>query len=131
MFKTFPQLAAAIAAQCAAQDAVIDVEIVRLDGCGRPAFNDLMFRHDQPFFYAFDLLIAGGTPLATPSLCPPESKLRYMLSRCNVGQTPIVFDWRLREPLGCLGVMLCHGLRSVITFKCVMSLSVHIKGLPV
>jgi hypothetical protein len=35
------------------------------------------------------------------------------------------------EPLGCLGVMLCHGLRSVITFKCVMRLSVHIKGLPV
>ena len=40
--------------------AILDGEIVALDGIGRPAFYDLMKRHCQPVYYAFDILWLNG-----------------------------------------------------------------------
>ena len=47
----------------AARSAVLDGEIVRLDGNGKTQFKDLLFRRGEPRFYAFDLLWVDGEVL--------------------------------------------------------------------
>jgi bifunctional non-homologous end joining protein LigD len=58
--KRFADLSACIAKELRVKDAVLDGEIVALDGAGRPAFYDLMKRQCQPVYYAFDILWLNG-----------------------------------------------------------------------
>ena len=48
--KRFNDLAACIAKELKAKDAVLDGEVVALDGTGRPAFYDLMKRQCQAVY---------------------------------------------------------------------------------
>ena len=38
------------------RNAILDGELICVDGNGISLFNELMFRRGQPYFYAFDLL---------------------------------------------------------------------------
>src|SRR6516165_6626972 len=56
------------------QTAILDGEIVCLDGKGVSQFNQLLSRKGEPVFYAFDLLWLGGEDLRRMPL--PERKKR-------------------------------------------------------
>jgi bifunctional non-homologous end joining protein LigD len=75
-FKQWPQLAEEIAHAVRAHSAVLDGEICCLEPDGRTHFNKLLFRHDWPFFYAFDALSTEGDELTTLPLL--ERKRRLM-----------------------------------------------------
>ena len=51
------------AEQLPVKDAILDREIVCLDGDGNSLFNELLFRRGQPYFYAFVLLWLNGKDL--------------------------------------------------------------------
>ena len=55
-FKSFPALAEALPAELRIRTAVLDGEIVCLDGNGKTQFRDLLFRRGEPRFYAFALV---------------------------------------------------------------------------
>jgi ATP-dependent DNA ligase len=59
-FKHWPALCAAIARSLHGRSGVLDGEIVCLDADGRSNFYSLLFRHREPFFYAFDALELDG-----------------------------------------------------------------------
>jgi ATP-dependent DNA ligase len=62
-FKSFPALNIALALECRVKRAVMDGEIVCLDDTGNSQFTNLLFRRDEPRFYAFDLLSYNGEDL--------------------------------------------------------------------
>ena len=78
-FKSFSSLNEAIAAELGCYSAVLDGEIVCLDGDGRPQFRNLLFRREQPRFMAFDLLWLDGTDLRYLSLSERKQGLRRIL----------------------------------------------------
>jgi ATP dependent DNA ligase domain len=55
-FKSFPGLCEGLAPDLRGRRCVLDGEIVCLDSYGKPQFRNLLFRHAEPLFYAFDLL---------------------------------------------------------------------------
>jgi hypothetical protein len=56
VFKSWQQLAEEIAHAVRVNDAILDGEICCLDPDGRSNFNNLLFRREWPYLYAFDLL---------------------------------------------------------------------------
>ena len=56
-------------------DAILDGEIVALDGTGRPAFYDLMKRNCKAVYYAFDILWLNGRDLRGLSLLERKKNL--------------------------------------------------------
>jgi hypothetical protein len=72
-YKSFPQLCDAIPGQ-----AVLDGEIVHLDGDGKPQFYDLMRRLAPKHFYAFDLLWLDGRGLRDLPFIERERVLRSL-----------------------------------------------------
>jgi bifunctional non-homologous end joining protein LigD len=74
-FKSFSVLNDAIAAKINAESLVLDGEIVSLDGSGKSQFRDLLFRRDEPRFYAFDLLWVDGEDLWQLPLVERKSRL--------------------------------------------------------
>jgi ATP-dependent DNA ligase len=62
---------------------VLDGEIVCLDKKGRPQFRDLLFHRGQPFFFAFDLLMADGKDLRTERLTDRKQEMRRMLAKAT------------------------------------------------
>jgi len=54
-YKAFVPLAAAIGDALRGHSAILDGEIVCLNEKGEPQFTRLLYRRDQPWFYAFDL----------------------------------------------------------------------------
>ena len=77
--------------------AVIDGEIVVLDGDGRPRFYDLLRRRGEPVFYAFDLLSLDGRDLCDHPLVERKRILEDVVR----GQARILYarhhDGRGRE----------------------------------
>ena len=61
--------------------AVLDGEIVALDGTGRPAFYDLMKRDCPAVYYAFDILWLNGRDLRALSLLERKKILRSVIPR--------------------------------------------------
>jgi ATP dependent DNA ligase domain len=55
-FKFFPSLCEGLARDLKGRRCVLDGEIVCLDCQGKPLFTDLLFRREEPLFYAFDIL---------------------------------------------------------------------------
>jgi len=62
-FKSFSSLNRAIAAELDSHEAILDGEIICLDGDGKPQSWDLLFRAVTPRFMAFDLFWLDGTDL--------------------------------------------------------------------
>jgi bifunctional non-homologous end joining protein LigD len=80
--RTYPSIVQA-ARRLKAEQAVVDGEIVALDGQGRPDFQALQHRGTQPHhrivFYAFDLLHLDGAALTTEPLVKRREQLRKVL----------------------------------------------------
>jgi bifunctional non-homologous end joining protein LigD len=84
-FKSFAHLAGGIAGRLGASELVLDGEIVCLDKCGRPQFKQLLFRREQPFFAAFDLLYRDGIDLRLRPLHERKAALEEVVrnSHCH------------------------------------------------
>ena len=80
-FASFSALAESISDSLPNVRAVIDGEICSLDRRGRPQFKNLMFRHGNPCFFAFDLLTCDGKDLRTERLLDRKQELRRLLAR--------------------------------------------------
>jgi bifunctional non-homologous end joining protein LigD len=61
-------------------EAVLDGEIVILDKTGRPQFYDLLRRHGEPVFYAFDCLMLNGRDLRSLPLLERKEILRGIVN---------------------------------------------------
>lgn len=57
---------------------MLDGEIVSVDGRGHPQFYDLLYRRHQPYFFAFDLLLANQDIRYSP-LAKGKAALRSLL----------------------------------------------------
>jgi bifunctional non-homologous end joining protein LigD len=62
-------------------EAVLDGEIVVLDGTGRPQFYELLRRRGEPVFYAFDVLMHGGQDLRVLPLIERKKILRRVVKK--------------------------------------------------
>lgn len=79
VFKSWPQIAEEIAHAIRARRAVLDGEVCCLDGDGRSQFNDLLFRREWPYFYAFDILSLNGRDLTGLPLLERKRILRDVM----------------------------------------------------
>ena len=70
-----------IAEDLDSHDAILDGEIVCLDGDGKSQFRDLLFRRGEPRFIAFDLLWLDGTDLRFLSLADRKQELKRLIPR--------------------------------------------------
>lgn len=78
-FDEFASLATSIAEALDAERAVLDGEIVCLDGEGRSQFYELLARRGEPRFCAFDLLWVDGEDLRDRPLLERKSRLRALV----------------------------------------------------
>jgi bifunctional non-homologous end joining protein LigD len=81
VMKRFNDLASSIAKELKVTDAILDGEIVALDGTGRPAFYNLMKRRCQAVYYAFDLIWLNGRDLRELPLVERKKILRRVIPR--------------------------------------------------
>jgi bifunctional non-homologous end joining protein LigD len=83
-YKSFDSLKTALAKLNAA-DAILDGELVCLDGEGYSQFNRLLYRRAEPVFYVFDLLWLNGADLCTLPLIERKKQLHKLIakSRCD------------------------------------------------
>lgn len=80
-FKSWPQVAEEIAHSVRCDSAILDGEIVCLDGDGRPNFRSLLFRREWPFFCAFDVLQVEGEKLCQLPLLARKRRLQRVLPK--------------------------------------------------
>jgi len=78
-FKSFRKLNESLLAELRVRSAVLDGEIVCLNGEGKPDFRDLLFRRGEARFVAFDLLWYEGQDLRYAPLTERKQKLRSIL----------------------------------------------------
>jgi bifunctional non-homologous end joining protein LigD len=78
-FKSFPALNLALPLECRIQNAVLDGEIVCLDKMGTSQFRHLLFRRDEPRYYAFDLLYSNGEDLRYLPLADRKHRLHGLV----------------------------------------------------
>ncbi len=76
-----------------ASHAILDWEIVCLDGQGRSLFYDLMFHRGEPYFYAFDLLWKDGVDIRELPLVERKAKLRELVPRVPGGTAQGAEQW--------------------------------------
>jgi bifunctional non-homologous end joining protein LigD len=81
VFSNWDVLCTEISHSIRAHDAILDGEIVCLDGDGRSNFHKLLFRRDWPYFYAFDLLAVDGEDLTGRPLLERKRRLRDVMPR--------------------------------------------------
>jgi bifunctional non-homologous end joining protein LigD len=83
-YKSFDSLKAALA-NLKAADAILDGEIVCLDGDGYSRFNQLLYRRQEPALYAFDLLWLNGHDLRQLPLIERKKQLHKLIanSECD------------------------------------------------
>ena len=79
--KRFNELASLVAKDVKVSSAVLDGEIVALDGSGKPAFYDLMKRQCRAVYYAFDILWLNGRDLRDLPLVERKKILRSVIPR--------------------------------------------------
>jgi bifunctional non-homologous end joining protein LigD len=77
-FKSFRSLGESLGRELK-HEAVLDGEVLCLGDDGKPRFNDLLFRHGEPRFVAFDLLRCDGQALKYSPLIERKQKLRAVL----------------------------------------------------
>jgi bifunctional non-homologous end joining protein LigD len=79
VYKSFGPICDSIAQVLEGRDAIIDGEIVSLGPDGRSLFKHLMYRHGDPYFYAFDLLWLDGEDLREWPLIERKKMLRMIV----------------------------------------------------
>jgi len=79
VYKRFVELGQQVAATVPARSAVLDGEIVCLDGQGKSQFYSLMFRRSPACFYAFDILEMNGKDLRSLPLIQRKSRLKKLI----------------------------------------------------
>ena len=80
-FRSFPDLASTMSLEVNADDAVLDGEIVKLDGNGRPVFVDLMRRLGLFTFVAFDVLVVNRRDVRKLGLTDRKKILRAIVPK--------------------------------------------------
>jgi bifunctional non-homologous end joining protein LigD len=80
-FHSWPYLADELAHAIRCRSAILDGEIVCLDGDGRPNFHKLLFRRDWAFFFAFGLLALDGEDLRPLPLIERKEMLKAIMPR--------------------------------------------------
>jgi hypothetical protein len=66
---------------CALETPGSQESVVCVDASGRPQFKGLLSHHDDPCFFAFDLLTCDGKDLRTERLLDRKQELRRLLAR--------------------------------------------------
>jgi bifunctional non-homologous end joining protein LigD len=79
-FRSFPDLASIMPLEVNADDAVLDGEIVKLDGEDRPGFVDLCGAEAPFTFVAFDVLVVNGKDVRKLALADRKRILRAIVS---------------------------------------------------
>lgn len=75
-FKSFPVVNLTLPLEFRGHSAVLDGEIVCLDGDGKPNFRNLLFRRGEPRFMAFDIPWSDGEDLRSLPLIERKHRLR-------------------------------------------------------
>jgi bifunctional non-homologous end joining protein LigD len=78
-FKSFPALNLMLPPEFRGRSAILDGELVCLDGDGKPNFRDLLFRREEPRFMAFDILWSEGKDLRNLPLIERKDRLRKLV----------------------------------------------------
>jgi bifunctional non-homologous end joining protein LigD len=78
-FKSFLSLTLALPKELKANTAVLDGEVVCLDGEGKSQFSELLFHRGEPRFYAFDLLWSDGKDLRFDALHERKRQLKAII----------------------------------------------------
>jgi bifunctional non-homologous end joining protein LigD len=78
-FKSFLALNLALPVELCARSAVLDGEIVCLDGGAKPNFRNLLFRRGEPRFMAFDILWSNGEDIRRLPLIDRKRRLRSLV----------------------------------------------------
>jgi bifunctional non-homologous end joining protein LigD len=78
-FKSFSALKFMLPHEFRGRSAILDGELVCLDGEGKPNFRDLLFRRGEPRFIAFDILWNDGEDLRRLPLIERKDRLRGMV----------------------------------------------------
>jgi hypothetical protein len=81
VFKSWPQLCEQLAHAVHCKSAVLDGEICCLEPDGRTDFYDLLFRREQPYFYAYDLLMLNGEDLRVLPLTERKRRLAAIMPK--------------------------------------------------
>ncbi len=79
-FKSFQSLKESLS-KLKVQNAILDGEVVCLDGNGISQFNKLFSRQGTPLFYAFDLLWLNHEDLRNHPLIERKERLRELIER--------------------------------------------------
>ena len=79
VYKSFATLCESIAAELHVESAILDGEIVCLDGRGHSQFNTLLYRRAEPCFYSFDLIWLDGESLREVPLIERKKMLRAVI----------------------------------------------------
>jgi bifunctional non-homologous end joining protein LigD len=80
LFKSFESLKASLG-KLRVQNAILDGEIICIDGHGISQFNQLFPRQGTPVFYAFDLLWLNHEDLRNVPLIERKERLRELIDR--------------------------------------------------
>ena len=80
-YKSFHALREDIRSSIAVENAILDGEIVCLSEDGHPQFYELLYRRNEPFFLAFDLLYLNGADLRELPLHERKRRLRKVIAR--------------------------------------------------
>lgn len=78
-YKRFADLREALSSQIHAKEAILDGELVVLDGSGKARFYDLMANRGRVVFAAFDLMWLDGRDMRDLPLLERKENLRYRL----------------------------------------------------
>lgn len=92
--------------------AVLDGEIVCLDGDGKPNFRDLLFRRGEPRFIAFDILWNDGEDLRRLPLIERKRRLRGMVP---IGSDRLLYRDHIEgDGLGLFRLACEHDLEGIV-----------------
>ena len=78
-FRSFPGLCDSLATALGLHSAILNGEIVCLDRDGRARFNALLYRRQEPYYYAFDCLWLDGRDLRQLPLIERKQILRTLV----------------------------------------------------
>jgi len=78
-YRSFDPLKVALVRALKVKNAILDGEIVCLDGEGKSLFNPLLFRRGSPIFAAFDVLRVDGNDLRELPLIERKERLRQIV----------------------------------------------------
>ena len=82
VFRRFNPLSEALG-KLRVKDAILDGEIICIDGEGVSQFNELLFRRGVQYFYAFDLIWLNGNDLRNVRLIDRKERLKKLVIRAG------------------------------------------------